>query len=69
MDKGLRRIEAYDLVQDICLKVINKNSTFKEEVLKDKEIARYLSRDEIERLFNPYLYLHNIDKIYKRVGL
>lgn len=69
MEKGLARMQAYDLVQAVSLKVINKNSNFKEEVLKDKEIAKYFAKEEIEELFDPYLYLHNIDKIYKRAGL
>jgi adenylosuccinate lyase len=69
MDKGLPRMKAYDYVQNISLKVINKNSTFKEEVLKDARINRYLKKREIEEIFDPYLYLNNIDKIYKRMGL
>ena len=31
MDKGLPRIRAYDIVQGVALKVINKNSSFKKE--------------------------------------
>lgn len=69
MEKGLARMEAYDIVQAISLKVINNNSSFKEEVLKDREIAKHFVKKEIEELFNPYAYLHNIDKIYKRAGL
>jgi adenylosuccinate lyase len=69
MQKGLSRIEAYDVVQDVSLKVLNKNSTFKQEVLKDKRIREYLNKEEIEEIFNPYSYLLNLDKIYKRVGI
>ncbi|MDP2924358.1 MAG: adenylosuccinate lyase [Candidatus Omnitrophota bacterium] len=69
MEKGLGRMKAYDIVQAISLKVINSNSSFKEEVLKDKEIAKHFTKKEIEALFNPYAYLHNIDKIYRRVWL
>jgi len=69
MDKGLSRIKAYDLVQDISLKAINKNSNFKEETYKDKRIRRYFTQEELDNMFNPYEYLKNIDKIYKRAGL
>jgi adenylosuccinate lyase len=69
MQKGLSRIQAYDFVQDISLKVLNKNSTFKEEVLEDKRIKKYLKKEEIEEVFRPYSYLINIDKIYKRASI
>lgn len=69
MEKGLPRTTAYDYVQSISLKVINKNSTFKEEVLKDPKVKKYLTKKEIESIFNPYTYLVHIDKIYKRLGL
>ncbi len=67
MEKGLKRMKAYDLVQDVSLKVINKNSNFKEEIYKDKRIRKYLNEEELEEIFNPYTYLKNIDLIYKRV--
>jgi len=69
MEKGLARMTAYDIVQRISLDVINNNSNFKQEVAKDKEINKYLTKKEIEEIFNPYTYLSNIDKIYKRAGL
>lgn len=69
MEKGLSRISAYNIVQDISLRVINNNSNFKEEVLKDRRIQKYLSETEIENIFNPYVYLSNINKIYKRFGM
>jgi adenylosuccinate lyase len=69
MEKGLARMTAYDIVQKISLDVINNNSNFKEEVGKDKEINKHLTGKEIEEIFNPYTYLNNVDKIYKRAGL
>jgi adenylosuccinate lyase len=67
MEKGLPRIKAYDLVQDISLRVINNNSSFKKEVLNDARMAKLLKKETIEEIFNPYTYLDNIDKIYKRL--
>ncbi len=69
MDKGLSRMEAYDIVQIIALNVINQDSTFKEESLKDLELKKYLETKEVEELFDPYSYLANVDKIYKRFNL
>ena len=69
MDKGLSRMKAYDIVQRIALEVVNKNSNFREEALADKKIRKFLKKAEIEEIFNPYTYLVNIDKIYKRFKL
>ncbi len=69
MEKGLSRIAAYDIVQRVALAVVNEQSTFKEKALSDAKIKKYLKRKELEDIFNPYSYLSNIDKIYKRVSL
>jgi adenylosuccinate lyase len=69
MNKGLSRMEAYDIVQRTALSVINKNSNFRNEALADKRIKKLLSREELEEIFDPYAYLANIDKIYKRFKL
>jgi len=66
MDKGITRMKAYDIIQNISLKVINKNSNFKDEAFKDKNIRRFLNNREMEDIFVPYSYLKNVDKIYKR---
>jgi adenylosuccinate lyase len=69
MKSGLARMDAYDIVQEIALNVINNNSDFKEEVNKDSRIRERLSRKELDDIFNPYSYLANVDKIYKRAGI
>ncbi|MCM8774143.1 MAG: hypothetical protein NC820_05355 [Candidatus Omnitrophica bacterium] len=69
MEKGLERMKAYDLIQEISLKVINNDSNFKDEVYKSKVIKQYVEDKELEEIFNPYDYLKNIDSIYKRVGI
>ncbi len=69
MSKGLTRMKAYDIVQNIALKVINGSSNFKQESLKDSGIRKFLNRKELEAIFNPYSYLSNIDKIYRRFKL
>lgn len=66
MEKGLDRMKAYDMVQSVSLKVINNNTSFQEEVFKDSVIGKYLDKKEWEDIFNPYSYLKNVDKIYKR---
>ena len=69
MKKGLPRMEAYDLVQAISLKVIKGKSNFKREVYNHKEMRKYFSQEELDQMFTPHKYLKNIDVIYKRMGL
>lgn len=69
MDKGLSRMKAYDIVQAISLKVINDNSNFKEQASQDAKLKKFFKKKELEEIFNPYTYLANIDKIYKRFEL
>jgi adenylosuccinate lyase len=69
MSRGLSRMDAYEIVQDISLKVINGNSNFQKEVSRDNRIKKYLMPKEIEEIFDPHTYLINVDKIYKRTGI
>ena len=65
--KGLSREEAYTLVQKNALEAFNNNGNFKENLLEDLQVAKYLSKDEIEIIFDKNTFLQNIDKIYERI--
>ncbi|RKY28408.1 MAG: adenylosuccinate lyase [Candidatus Omnitrophota bacterium] len=69
MIKGLKRERAYDLVQKISFEVIKNSTNLKEELLKSKEARKYLSSEEVEKIFLPHNYLKNINTIYKRLNL
>jgi len=69
MDKGLKRTTAYDLVQRYAMKSWKEKQHFKDVLLTEKEILKFLSATEIERIFNLNYYLRNINKLYRRVGL
>ena len=69
MIKGLKRERAYDLVQKISFEVIKNSTNLKEELLKSKEVKKYLSSEEIEEIFLPHNYLKNIHTIYRRLNL
>ena len=69
-DKGLSREEAYSIVQKNALLAWNDpEGSFKNNLLNDGEILKFLSVAEIEECFNPEYYLRNIDVIYKRMGI
>ncbi len=66
-EKGLTREEAYKYVQRNAMESWRQRRDFKELLLSDKDILRYLTIEEIERAFDLGYYLRNIDYIYKRV--
>jgi adenylosuccinate lyase len=69
MHKGLTRMKAYDLVQRAAMKSWRQTIDFKESLLEDKEVSRYLSKKELDKLFDLDYYLRNVNKIFKKVGL
>ena len=68
VEKGLRREEAYDLVQPLTFEV-NSKTNLKDLLLNNQSIKKYLSKEEIEDSFDMDYYLKNVDYIYQRVGL
>lgn len=69
MDKGLARLEAYDLVQRCAMQVWKENVDFKETLLNDSGVSKYLTKGDLERIFDLDYYLRNVNKIFQRVGL
>uniref|UniRef100_A0A7C4NV57 Adenylosuccinate lyase n=1 Tax=Thermodesulfobacterium geofontis TaxID=1295609 RepID=A0A7C4NV57_9BACT len=67
-EKGMTREEAYRIVQELAMKVWqDKELNFKDLVLKDERISKFLSKGEIERIFDISYYLRYVDKIFERV--
>lgn len=65
--KGLTREKGYEIVQRNAMKCWNEEIPFKDLLLKDKEIGRYLSNQEINSCFDLKNEFKNIDLIFKRV--
>ncbi len=65
--KTKTREEAYALVQENAMKAWNSGESFKELVLQDQRIKKYLSQKEILDCFDLKYYLRNVDYIFKRV--
>ena len=49
--------------------VFNEGFEFKDSLLRDRKIRRYLKQDEIDSFFNIKYYLKYVDRIFKKVGL
>ncbi len=67
VDKGLSRDAAYRMVQRHALKAAGDGGDLKRELSQDPEMRRYLSRRDIEQIWDLRHYLKNIDLIFNRV--
>jgi adenylosuccinate lyase len=70
VDKGLSREEAYRMVQANAMKAWNKpQGNFKQNLLDDQEVRKYISQEEIEGCLQATTYLKNIDQVFARLGV
>jgi len=67
IEKGVTREDAYALVQRNAMESWGKGAAFMKLLQKDTDIAKYLSPQEIENIFDLSYYLRNIDYIFERV--
>ena len=67
VNKGLTRDGAYRLTQRAAMQVWEEGGTFKERVLADPEIGKYLSTAELEELFDLKHHLRHVDELFRRV--
>lgn len=67
IDKGLKRQEAYEMIQKQALRAWEEKRPLYDLVLDDKDITSYLSKEEIDDLFDVSYYLRFEDHIYHRV--
>jgi adenylosuccinate lyase len=65
--EGITREEAYKLVQQPAMKAWQEGGDFKDIVLRDPDISRHLTANQIEKVFNLKQHLRNVDYIFKRV--
>ncbi len=69
MKKGLPRPKAYDIVQKDAFESTSMDQDFKQVLLKDPKVKRYMSANEIEACFDIKYYLRNIPAIFKNLDL
>ncbi|GAA0362380.1 adenylosuccinate lyase [Bacillus horti] len=69
INKGLKREEAYDLVQSKAMEAWEKQTSFKELIEAEEKITATLSQDEINECFNYEHHMKNVDLLFERVGL
>ncbi|AEA33325.1 adenylosuccinate lyase [Hippea maritima] len=67
VEKGADKIEAYEAVQRNAMDSWENEKNFKELVLSDGFIKKYLTKEETEECFNPNYYIRRMDNIFSRV--
>lgn len=67
VEKGLTREEAYKIVQRNALDAFENDGDFKANLMKDEEVSKRLSIEEIDKIFDKQEFLKNIETIYKRI--
>ena len=68
-NKGLSRKQAYEIVQESAFESFNRDIPYKEALLKNKRLLKYLKPEELDDFFDYKYYLRNVDKIFRRVGI
>ncbi len=66
-EKGIERQKAYVMVQRNAMKVWEGDSSFKDLILGDEEVMSYLTKEEVENIFDVNLHLKHVDDIFERV--
>lgn len=69
INKGLKREEAYDLVQSKAMEAWETQVQFKELIQNEELITSTLTAAEIEECFDYKHHMKQVDEIFKRVGI
>jgi len=68
-NKGMKREDAYRVVQSAAMDVWNTGRNFKEVLLSDDEVTKALASCDLDELFSLKKSIRNVDYIFERVGL
>ena len=66
---GMKREDAYAIVQEEAMKVWQHRQSFRSLIEKRAEVQKLLPAKEMDRLFDPRRSLKNVDYIFHQVGL
>ena len=67
--KGMKREDAYRIVQKNAMDVWQSKKNFREVLEDDAEVNRLLTKSELQEAFDPTKSLRHVDYIFERVGL
>ena len=69
MEKGLERMQAYEMVQRCAMKVYDERRHFKQILMEDRRVPSILNPEEIEDCFDLDYHARYVDKIFRKVGI
>lgn len=69
MEKGLARMEAYQIVQRCAMRVYDEKKQFKEVLVEDRKVSELLTFEEIEDCFSLDYHTKHVGRIFKKVGV
>ncbi len=69
VDHGAMRDDAYRWVQRNAMKRWLEGEPFLPNLLKDEDLRRYLSEEEVRACFDPHAMLNHVDTVFSRFGL
>jgi adenylosuccinate lyase len=69
VEHGMDRQVAYKLVQGYAMRAIAEQVAFRDLIAADPVVSKEVSDDELDRIFDPWDQLHNIDATFERLGL
>lgn len=67
--KGMKREDAYRVVQHHAMKVWETKQSFKEMIAQSEDVKKLLTKSELDELFDPNRSLKQVDYIFEKVGL
>jgi adenylosuccinate lyase len=67
INKGTTRQDAYKLVQRNAMKAVRGEESFKDELMHDPEVGKYLTPEEIDMCFDVSQSLLRIDTVFRRL--
>jgi adenylosuccinate lyase len=67
--RGMKRQEAYVMVQRNAMKTWDEKTPFLENLLKDKELAEHINHHDLKQLFTYDKIFDSVDYIFNRCGL
>jgi adenylosuccinate lyase len=67
--KGMKREDAYKMVQEQAMKVLKEEKEFKALLLGNVQVMKILSKKELDELFDPKRSLKHVDYIFEQVGI
>jgi adenylosuccinate lyase len=65
--RGMPRDDAYRAVQDAAAAAWDRGRNFREELAADPQVSSVLSGDELDALFDPSVYLSNLEGVFHRL--